>query len=74
MLVRLRQAIKFDAIDSQPVDIVFLLLLPASPAGEQLTALASVARKLRDPDSVRRLRRAADSAELYGVMVPKATA
>jgi PTS system nitrogen regulatory IIA component len=74
MLVRLRQAIKFDAIDGQPVDIVFLLLLPASPAGEQLTALASVARKLRDPDSVRRLRRAADSAELYGVMVPKATA
>src|SRR5215831_18072530 len=28
-LVRLKQAIDFDAIDGKPVDIVFLLLLPA---------------------------------------------
>jgi PTS system nitrogen regulatory IIA component len=68
MLVRLRQAIKFDAIDDQPVDIVFVLLLPAAPVGEQLTALASVARKLRDPVALRRLRNAADGNALYRVM------
>jgi len=64
-LVRLKHAIDFDAIDGKPVDIVFLLLLPAQPPGDALNALASVARRLRDPESVRRLRNAADSAELY---------
>ena len=69
VLVRLRQPIAFDAIDGEPVDMVFLLLLPAAAAGEQLNALASVARKLRDPMSLRRLRQAADGAELYAIMV-----
>ena len=68
MLVRLRQAIEFDAIDGQPVDIVFLLLLPATSAGGQLNALASVARKLRDPVALLGLRNAADGNALYDVM------
>jgi PTS system nitrogen regulatory IIA component len=63
-LVRLKHAIDFDAIDGMPVDIVFLLLLPAQ-SGDPLQALASVARRLRDPESVRRLRSAADDEELY---------
>jgi PTS system nitrogen regulatory IIA component len=63
-LVRLKHAIDFDAIDGKPVDIVFLLLLPQSQ-GDPLNALASVARKLRDPEALRRLRKAADDAELY---------
>jgi nitrogen PTS system EIIA component len=49
----------------EPVDIVFLLLLPMTPAGEQLNALAAVARKLRDADIVRDLRAAQDSSTLY---------
>jgi nitrogen PTS system EIIA component len=64
-LVRLKHAIDFDAIDGKPVDIVFLLLLPAQSQGDPLNALASVARKLRDPESVQRLRSAGDDAELY---------
>src|SRR5271170_7226562 len=64
MLVRLRHAIDFEAIDGKPVDVVFLLLLPQSQ-GDPLNALASVARKLRNPESVRRIRNAADEAELY---------
>jgi PTS system nitrogen regulatory IIA component len=68
-LVRLKDAIDFDAIDGKPVDIVFLLLLPAQSQGDLLNALASVARRLRDPESVRRLRRAADAAELYSAIL-----
>jgi PTS system nitrogen regulatory IIA component len=68
MLVRLRQAIKFEAIDDQSVDIVFLLLLPATSAGEQLNALASVARKLRDPAALLRLRNATDGNAFYRVI------
>ena len=38
ILVRLKNPIDFDAIDSRPVDIVFLLLLPVAPEGDQLQA------------------------------------
>jgi PTS system nitrogen regulatory IIA component len=69
MLARLRKPIDFDAIDGQPVDIVFLLLLPATPAGAQLNALAAIARKLRDTKTVRDLRRATDSAGLFEAMM-----
>ena len=68
LVARLKQAIPFDAIDEKPVDLVFLLLLPVA-ASEQLNALASVARKLRDPSTLRRLRAATDGGELYRVMV-----
>jgi nitrogen PTS system EIIA component len=56
LLVRLKQPIDFDAIDGEPVDIVFLLMLPALSQLDQLNALAEVARKLREraqPSSTR---------------------
>ena len=65
LLARLRHGIDFEAIDGQPVDVVFLLLLPETGAGAQLNALASVARALRDPDALRRLRRASNGDALY---------
>ena len=65
LLVRLKHAIEFDAIDGQPVDIVFLLLLPASSQLDQLNALAAVARKLRDPEVLRKLRAATNEPELF---------
>jgi PTS system nitrogen regulatory IIA component len=68
VLVRLRQPIDFDEIDDQPVDLMFLLLLPVESAKEQLNALASAARILRSAESVRNLRRARDSADLFRVM------
>jgi PTS system nitrogen regulatory IIA component len=69
MLARLNRPMGFEAIDGRPVDLVFLLLLPANPVGEQLKALASAARKLRDPASLRTLRAAVDAAELYQAMI-----
>lgn len=65
LLVRLEHPIDFDAIDAQPVDIVFLLVLPAVSQLDQLNALAAVARKLRDRDVLQALRTAASSTELY---------
>jgi nitrogen PTS system EIIA component len=65
MFVRLRKPIDFNAVDEKPVDIVFLLLLPEGSDGEQLGALAAVARKLRNPEIMAALRGARDSAEMY---------
>jgi PTS system nitrogen regulatory IIA component len=69
ILVRLEQPIDFDAIDGQPVDLLFLLLLPLTSDKEQLSALASVARILRNSELVRNLRRSRDSESLYRAMV-----
>ena len=65
ILARLKSAIDFDAIDDKSVDIVFLLLLPTETEGEHITALASVARILRDAGTVEKLRHAADNADIY---------
>jgi len=68
MLTRLRKPIDFDAVDGNPVDTVFLLLLPDAPVGERLGALASIARKLRNPATMTALRRARNGAEVYSTL------
>ncbi|HEX2842733.1 PTS sugar transporter subunit IIA [Hyphomicrobium sp.] len=65
IFARLRHPIDFDAIDGEPVDLAFLLLLPAASQLDQLNALAAVARKLRDPEMLRRLRKADGEAAFY---------
>jgi nitrogen PTS system EIIA component len=67
-LVRLKRPIEFDAVDGQPVDLVFLLLQPASSQLDQLNALAAVARKMRDPKVLRKLRSTTSVTELYRAM------
>jgi PTS system nitrogen regulatory IIA component len=68
MLFRLRQPIDFDALDGKPIDVVFLLLLPESAKGAQLSALACVARKLRKPAVTAALRKATDAAETFRML------
>jgi nitrogen PTS system EIIA component len=66
ILARLKKPLNFAAIDGQPIDLIFLLLLPSSLGGEQLNALATVARQLRKPAVTQALRRARDNVEAYG--------
>jgi nitrogen PTS system EIIA component len=68
VLARLKQPIEFDAIDGRRVDLVFALLLPASAGGEQLGALACVARTLRSESLVAQLRQAKRPEELYAAI------
>jgi PTS system nitrogen regulatory IIA component len=66
LLARLKKPIDYDAVDGNPVDIVFLLLLPEGSGGEQqLGALASIARKLRNPAVAADLRRVRNSTDMY---------
>ncbi len=74
VFARLREPIEFDAIDEQPVDLVFLLLAPEQAGSDHLKALALVSRLLRDERVCARLR-GADSAEaLYAVLTDAAGA
>jgi PTS system nitrogen regulatory IIA component len=69
LLAKLKQPIEFDAIDGQAVDIVFVLLLPAAADNGQLGALALVARTLRPPENLARIRSAKTTSELYSALV-----
>jgi PTS system nitrogen regulatory IIA component len=68
LLAKLTPAAEFDAIDGHPVDLVFVLLLPAASETEALGALALVARTLRSPEALARLRAAKSAAELYAAI------
>ena len=74
VFARLRHGIDFEAIDSQPVNIVFLLLLPDGTGASQLNALASVSRALRDPETLQRIRSAADRDSLFQAIVDASAA
>jgi nitrogen PTS system EIIA component len=68
IFVRLKTPIEFDSVDGQAVDIIFLLLLPATPSNEQLKSLAGVARRLRATKTIDDLRHAASPGALYKIM------
>jgi nitrogen PTS system EIIA component len=68
MFARLAQPVDFESLDEQPVDLVCLMLAPESAGADHLKALARIARLLRDPLVVARLRGSFDRATLYGVL------
>ena len=68
LFARLDKPIDFEALDGEPVDLVFLLLAPESAGADHLKALALIARLLRDSNNARKLRSARDSNALYAVL------
>jgi PTS system nitrogen regulatory IIA component len=75
MFARLERPIDFEALDGQPVDLIFLLLAPETAGADHLKALARIARLLRDPDVAQKLRASQDADALYAVLaLPPATA
>jgi len=68
LFARLDRPIDFEALDGQPVDLIFLLLAPENAGADHLKALARIARLLRDPDIIRLLRDSTDREALYAVL------
>lgn len=73
LMARLEKPIDFDALDGQPVDLLFLLLAPEGAGADHLKALARVARVMREPGTLERLRAARDAAALYAVLMEAPT-
>ncbi|MCF1428434.1 MAG: PTS IIA-like nitrogen regulatory protein PtsN [Shewanella sp.] len=67
-LVKCTESIPFDAIDNQPVDILFALLVPTEQCQTHLATLAAMAEKLSDKKVVKQLRKAQDDAELFRII------
>jgi nitrogen PTS system EIIA component len=69
ILARLKRPVEFDAVDGQPVDVLFLLVLPRTSNGGPLNALACVARRLRDEVTVKAIRQAPGAEAAYHAIV-----
>jgi nitrogen PTS system EIIA component len=74
LVARLEKPVDFEALDAQPVDVLFLLLAPEGAGADHLKALARVARVLREPGLIERVRATRDANALYAIMteLPKA--
>jgi len=68
LFLRLARPVEFDSIDGKPVDLVFLLLIPAE-ATDHVAALAAVSRRFRDAVTVVRLRQAGSAAAAFDCLV-----
>jgi PTS system nitrogen regulatory IIA component len=73
VFARLPEPIEFDAVDGEPVDIVFLLLAPEGAGADHLKALARISRLLREGSAVDKLRASQDAAALYAVLTQEET-
>jgi nitrogen PTS system EIIA component len=73
IFARLAEPVEFDAVDGEPVDIIFLLLAPEGAGADHLKALARISRLLREGHAVDKLRASKDASALYAVLTAEAT-
>lgn len=64
-VLHLETAIDFDAIDGEPVDLLFVLLVPEEATDQHLELLRQIASIFEQDDVRERLRNAPTSADLY---------
>ena len=69
VFARLSKPVDFDAIDEQPVDLIFLLLAPETAGADHLKALARISRLFRDEHVCRKLRDSDEAEALYALLV-----
>ena len=72
LFARLEKPIDFEAIDNQPVDLIFLLLTPANSGADHLKALARISRLLRDKAICDKLRGTDRADALYALLTDRA--
>ncbi len=73
VFARLEKPIDFEAIDEQPVDLIFLLLAPGTAGADHLKALARISRLLRDRRGCEKLRGSDNADALYALLTEPAT-
>jgi len=72
LFARLDKPIDFEAIDGQPVDLIFLLLAPDGAGADHLKALARVSRLLRDRKVCEKLRGSDKPEAIYALLTDQA--
>ena len=67
--LKLDEGVDYDAIDGQPVDLFYALLVPVQSTDEHLQILAMLAEMFSDHDLCARLRAAKSRAELHTLLM-----
>lgn len=68
LVMRLEEAVPFDAHDGQAVDLIFCLLSPENSGARHLKALAEISRYLRDENHIIKLRGADSSDAMFVIL------
>ncbi|GHC79908.1 PTS IIA-like nitrogen regulatory protein PtsN [Limoniibacter endophyticus] len=68
VFARLETPVDFEAIDEQPVDLVFLLLAPEGAGADHLKALSRIARAMRDANVASKIRGSSDAAAIHAFL------
>jgi len=66
--IRLRKPLPFDAVDGEPVDLLFAIAVPENCSEDHLKLLAQVAELFSDPDLLQDLREAESSGRLLQLL------
>jgi len=66
--IRLSSAVDYDAIDGEPVDLVFILLVPPEEHSAHLELLAQLARLFGSPENRSNLRATETDDELFELL------
>ena len=69
LFVRLAEPLDYKAIDSRPVDLVFLLLSPPDAGADHLKALAAISRVTRHGATLEKMRGARSRDALAAVLM-----
>lgn len=68
VFIRLAKPLAYDAVDGQPVDILFALAVPEHCTSDHLKLLSEIAEKFSDKELLRALRDTSDAKELAGLL------
>lgn len=68
LFARANTPLDYEALDDQPVDLLFVLLAPEGSGADHLKALARIARVLRDEVMAEKIRSTDHASGIYSVL------
>ncbi|MDD9909187.1 MAG: PTS IIA-like nitrogen regulatory protein PtsN [Ahrensia sp.] len=68
VFARLAKPVPFDAMDDEPVDLVFAIIAPEGSGADHLKALSRIARIMRNADTLAALRQTDDRDIIYSLL------
>ena len=72
LFILIERPLDFEAVDKQPVDLIFALLAPEDAGVEHLEALAVISRSMRNANLCSKLRANSDEVTLHTLLAEQA--
>lgn len=68
LFLQLIKPLPYDAVDSQPVDLIFALTVPKKCTGDHKKLLSDIVERFSDPQLLEQLRNSADVHEIWQLL------